>query len=273
MSKFCQKCGNMVEDNVAYCPHCGSPMTDGYADDQRTVSAANNPYTYEPAGQPVGGQPQAPNPYEYTPATAGTETYPPLSIQPPKKKKTGLIVTICVVAVLLIAAAVLLVILPLAGTDVFGLKWFGGAKSGTPQACLQTFIEEMADDNIDAALDCVYETKYSEVMRSVLKMQLASSSGSDSSSVMTSFRSLGKENVKKLLTLTVTDEQDVSASELETFKQSLSEATIPVDKIQRIEKAKVHMKNNENGQTQDNDFYFVQAEGKWYILAIAMANM
>lgn len=273
MAKFCQKCGNLVDDNVTVCNRCGSQVMGGYVDDQRTVSAENNPYTYNPSGQPAVPQPQAPNPYDYTPAPVGGGYNQPLPLQPPKKKKTGLIITICVVAVLIVAALVLLVILPLTGTDVFGLKWFSGAKNSTPQACLQTFVEEMADDHIDEALDCIYETKYSEMMRSVMKLQFTSSSNSDTSSMMTAFRSLGKENVKKLLTLTVTDEQDVSASELESYKKTLSEATIPVDKIQRIEKAKIHMKNNENGQTQDRDFYFVQAEGKWYILAIAMADM
>ena len=271
MAKFCQNCGNLVEDNVAVCDRCGSPITEGYIDDQQTVTAANNPYTYEPAGQPVGVQPQAPNPYDYTPAQVGVGVNPPLSIQP-KKKKTGMIVAISIVAVLLVAALLLLVILPLAGVDVFGLKWFGGVKNGTPQECLQSFIEEMADDNIDGALDCVYETKYSEMVRSAMKIQYTSSSSNNSESVMTAFRSLGKENVKKLITITVIDEKDVSASELESYKKMLTEATVPIDKIQRIEKAKAHMINNSTGETFDNDFYFVQAEGKWYILAVAMAD-
>lgn len=287
MSRFCQNCGTLVEDNAAFCNNCGAQMTDGYPEDPATVSAGSNPYAYtpqpaqpvqqpsyqQPAQQSYYQQPVQQQAYYQQPQPQNTYPYQQAAyapVQQPKKKKTGLIITISVVAVLLIAAAVLLVILPLVGVDVFGLNWFNTAKQNTPAECVETFIEELADNNIDGALDCIYETKYSDLMRSVMKTQL--SSNSDLSGVLGEAKAIGKDNIKKMLEVTVSEEEPLSESDLAECKQELSAMTIPVDKIETIEKANVKMVNKQKNTDQESTFYFVKAEGKWYILAIGMSG-
>lgn len=293
MAKFCSKCGSLVDDNAAFCNNCGSPMIDGYPEAPNTANA-NDPYAnttapqqpayqqpayQQPAPQqpmyqqpayrqPVPQQPAAPNPYPYQPAQP-VNYYAPTPA--PKKKKTGLIIAISVAAFLLIAtAALLLVILPVCGTDVFGLNWFSASNKNTPAGCVETFIEELADNDVDGVLDCIYETEYSDLMRSVLKSQFSSSM--DLSDVLGEAKSLGKENIKKMLKVQITDEEPLTGTELAEWKQQLSAMTIPTDKIETIEKAKVKLTNTLENTDQEKTFYFVKAEGKWYILASAMAG-
>lgn len=262
MAKFCQKCGNLVDDNAYVCNACGASMNDDYPDDAKTVSAADNPYTYTPAPQ----QPAAPNPYEYHPQPVAVAVDTPAPALPPKKKKTGLIIGISAVALVLVAALVLLVILPLAGTDVFGLNWFKSAKNATPKDCLETFFLEIADNNTDGALDCIYETSYSDSMRSLYKTYLISEMSSNSS--FQAIKSMGKDNIKNMMNITLTNEKTVSSSDAATYKSQLSTYGIPTDKIETIESADVTI----NGQKQNNSWVFAKAEGQWYILSSAMSG-
>lgn len=264
MAKLCRKCGNLVDDSAYVCNACGAPMTDGYPQDPKTVSAESNPYAYTPAPQ----QPPAPNPYEYypQPVAPAVNTYMPASVPAPKKKKTGLIIGISAVALVLVAALVLLVILPLAGTDAFGLNWFKSAKNATPKDCVETFFLELADNNSDGALDCIYEAKYSDTMRSLFKTYLISEMESNSS--FKAIKSMGKDNIKSMMTITITDEQAVSSSDASSYKSQLSAYGIPTDKIETIESATVTV----NGQKQANQWVFAKAEGEWYILSSAMSG-
>ncbi len=271
MPKFCQNCGAMVEDSASFCNNCGSPMTAGYPEDPVTVNAqsnpAPNPYTYQPTQQPAYPAQQPAYPQQYP-----QQQYPAPAPAPRKKgKKVAVIIIVSVLALLLIAATVLIVVLPLvANIDVFGLKLFGGAKASTPEECMNSFIEALADDNTDNMLDCIYETKYSELMRSIFKSQLSTGSGMGEG--LDEIRALGKDNVKKMVVITVTDEQTLSDTEVAKVKQTLAAATIPTDKIEKVEKANVHVQNNVKNENTDTEFCFAYAEGKWYILASAMSG-
>ncbi len=262
MAKFCQRCGNLVDDNAYVCNACGAPMNDDYPDDAKTVSAEGNPYAYTPAPQ----QPAAPNPYEYHPQPVYAAVNTPAPVPTPKKKKTGLIIGLSAVALVLVAALVLLVILPLAGTDVFGLKWFKSAKNATPKECVETFFLEIADNNTDGALDCIYEATYSESMRSLFKTYL--SSEMDSNSSFRAIKSMGKDNIKNMMNITITDEKTVSSSDAAAYKSQLSTYGIPTDKIETIESAALTI----NGQKQENEWIFAKADGQWYILSSAMSG-
>lgn len=273
MPKFCQKCGSLVEDSASFCGSCGAPMTAGYPEEPAATNAQNSPYPEQPVqpvqqpsypqptyAQPVQ-QPAYPQPQSYQP-------YPQNTIEPApkKKKKTGLIVVISIVALLLIAAVVLIVVMPLAfHIDVFGLNLFGGAKASTPQDCVDNFIGCIADNDTDGMLDCIYETKYSELMRGVLKAQLDSNNGLGEE--WNAIRSMGRDKVKDAIVITVSNETVLEDSEATELKTVLSMATVPTDKIEKIEKADIHVENKIKNESNDTQFYFVSAQGQWYILA------
>ena len=298
MPNFCQKCGTLVDDNAAFCNHCGAKMSDGYSNEGVTVAAQPPVQPQQPA-QPYGqppqyGQPQAPyaqQPYgqpqaPYTqqpvqqpvyqqtpPQPAPVYAAPPVqpvaypgtavATAPPKKKKTGLIIGLSLVALILVGVVLVVFVF-----DVFGLF---NKKNSSPKDCVEGFFYALADEDIDGALDCIYETKYSDMMRSLMKAQFASNP--DILSGMTEFKSLGKDNIKEMLELEIADEKEVSDAQATEYKQLMAQMTVPTDKIESIETATVKMKNKSTGDTSDKKFIFVKAEGQWYILASGMNGL
>ncbi len=294
MPNFCQKCGNLVDDSYAFCNACGAKIDRDYSDDNnKTVTAQDNPYAYtpqQPAQQPVQQpayqqpvqqpvyqqqpayqqqppvyqQPQAPNPYQYNPAPVnvgqvGGYPAPQMPVTPPKKKKTGLIIGLSVAALAIVGAVLVVFVF-----DVFGLF---KQSTSSPKDCIETFLYDIADKDIDGALDCIYETKYSDLMRSVLKQQMKSDP--DMLSGLTD-ANITKDNIKDAVEITVTDEKEVDSAKEKEYKELLSSMTVPVDKIETIETAKVKMQNKQKDTSDEKEFVFVKAEGKWYILATAM---
>ena len=289
MPKMCPKCGTIVDDRATFCGACGASIPYGYSDDARTVSAQDDPYRYEPPQQypnpqptyqqstyqqpaypqqtyqqPAYQQPAYQQPINQQPAY---QQYPSPQFAPRKQKKTGVIIVASILVLLVVAAAVLIVFLPLvANIDVFGLNLFSKPQA-TPQACMDKFIDCLAEDDMDGVLDCIYETKYSDFMRSYLKLQITQNG--DSLEGLGEIRSMGKENVRKIIVLTVSNEVQVSDTEATAMKKTLTDNMVPADKITRIVKADVHMENKKENETNDEVFYFAVAEGKYYILASA----
>ena len=87
--KICYNCNNQVDDNAAFCNHCGAQ----FAVPESQPAAPVNQVQYADNQQPVYQQPN----YQ--------QWQQPVPTQPPKKKKTGMIVAI-VAAVLIVLAII-----------------------------------------------------------------------------------------------------------------------------------------------------------------------
>lgn len=273
MPKFCQICGNLVDDSAAVCDACGSPMNNMYPEEPVTLNAQTQ-YTQQPYQQQYTQQPYqqqyAQPPYQQQYAQPQyqqqyaqpqyPQQYPSNPMpQPKKKSKKGLIIGISVGAVVLAAAA--------AAFFIWILPMLSG--QSTPQDCIDKIIDEVGEGDIDGALDYVYETKCSSTYKAMVKQQLSSQSGFNEAMLM--MKGMGKDGIRKMIEIKATDEKEVSSSEKDTIIQTLKQGGVPTDGIEKIVAVNLHVINKMQNETQDTPCYFIKVKGKYYILASALA--
>ena len=130
--KFCKKCGQQIEDNVLFCPYCGTPQQAAPQPQQaapQPQQAAPQPQQVAPQPQQVAPQPQqaapqsqqaAPQPQQAAPQPQFGQM-PPQQPQPPKKPLDKKILFI----IAGVAAALLIIVIGL----IFALSGRRGASS------------------------------------------------------------------------------------------------------------------------------------------------
>ena len=259
MPKFCQRCGNLVDDSAAVCGACGSPVTDAYPEEPVTADAQQQypqPQYQQQYAQPQYRQQYAQPQYIHPHYPQQTPSVP----EPKKKSKKGLFIGVGIGAAVLVAAVVafFIWILPMLQEG-----------ANTPQECIDKMIEELAEGDVDGMLDYIYETKFSSTYKEAAKQQMTSQSGFNDS--VTMMKAMGKDGFKQMFEIKVDNEKEVTSSEKESIMQTLKQAGVPTDNIEKIVSADMHMVNKLENETEDSECYFVKAKGKYYILASAMA--
>lgn len=145
MSKFCQNCGNQLDDNVVFCPNCGAkeelPAAAPAPEAPIYTAPAPEAPAYTAPQAPAYGAPEAPAytapqaPVYGAPAYAAPEGYAAPAPKDNKKLIIGIIAAVAAIAVIVVLALVL----------------FGGGRGGYLGA-IDTYLE-VREGDIDAIAD------------------------------------------------------------------------------------------------------------------------
>ena len=226
MSNPCPICGRLTDPQYAFCTNCGHLLT---------AKAA---------------MPSAP----VVPAAPAREPESIESIESPaprtrrKKNIPGILISGgAVLVILCVALAVVLLYLN------------GFAKPDTPQAVLDRMIDAALDGEYEKMFDCVYEYHYS----SELRQEAAEGLDEIPSDLL---RSLGvdKETIKAYLKLRVKAQEEVGPQDNEAIRKTLTENGVTTEPIEEIVRAQVEI--SIMGMREDDDLFFVKADGRWFLL-------
>ena len=234
MSKPCPRCGQLTEEQYAFCCGCGYPLT------------PNNrpPVVVQPA-VPVQPASQQPKP-AIQPPVVQTQATAPLK----KKNPAGVLIAVGAVTVIVIIAAILVLIF-LGG---------GMSKAQSPQQALDRLIDAALDGDMEKAMNCIYEYRYSDELR-----QEALESMDNGYDFSLEEFGIDKDTVKSMLSFKVGEIETAGPQDDAAIREDLFENGIPTDPIESIVRAKVTM--TLFGESDTTDMFFIKADGGWYLLA------
>lgn len=235
MSNTCPKCGRTTDDPYVFCGYCGAPLDTASADDGGSKMTAQ-------------GFPRFPenDAYAYAdPPAAGT------AVPAAPKKKSKFVLWISLGAVVVIAAVAVAVVL---------IFLNGGNQLESPQAVLDRMIDTALSGAYDETLDCIYEYHYSAKNK-----QEALETMNALTDDLPDGLELDREALGSLFRLKVNDTDTASPHDEEAIRNTLKDAGIPTDPIEKIVRAEVSL--SLMGESEDTDLFFIKAGGGWYLLA------
>ena len=241
MSKFCQNCGNMLEDNAAFCDKCGKPFEQADAAPQYEAPAAPQ-YEAPQYEAPQYGAPQ------YGTATAvAKQTQVQTAIAFIKAKK---MLFIC-------GAAGLIVLIIL-------ISIISGCAGNSPKGVVNNFYNAAKSLNIEKAYNYVYAANF-DANKSLSDYKKEGKAMVD---MMKAYGSTYDEMKKqaKQVSFNITEVKDKTKEEIESIKESKKNAGYKdTDKITDAKTVVVKVKQNSSSSENTNEVDVIKCKGKWYI--------
>ena len=254
MSKYCQNCGAVLEDDAMFCPQCGANFG-ANAQEAAAPAAPAVPVEAQQPQQPQ--QPQPAVPYAAAPQQAYTQPQQPEAApygapqeapaEPKKGPKKGMIFGIGGGAAALIVILIVLIIVISSGS---GAK--GAFKKG---------FNALKDDNIQKAADIYYETNFSNSMTKEEYVAQAEKSRESDPELYEEQKEKRKTASYNNLTIRKLDAQEEAK-----LKETLAEQYNDVGNIKEIDKLYYnYVYDNSSGSSS---CYAIKVGSKWYLYGV-----
>ena len=270
MSKFCQNCGNMTEDNATFCDKCGKPFevsaAPQYEAPAKPEASAAPQYEapakpeasaasqYEAPAAPQYDAPAAPQ-YEapqyaaprYGTATAVAEKKNPLQacLSFIKEKKA-----------LVIGGAVILVLV------IVLIAILGSCASNSPKGVLQKIYEKAKVMDMRGAVDFYYDFNFNPDIDKEAQLKEIEEELKEYQGMVDLYKTMMKKTKLEIISDKKLDDDEVNS-----LKDSWSSSFKDTDKISEIHELTYKITGLENmgGSDSEDTCYAVKVGGKWYI--------
>lgn len=266
MSKFCQNCGNMMDDSAAFCDKCGKP-SEAVAPAAPAVEApvAEAPAVEAPVAEaPVAApayQAPAPEAPAYQAPAAPQYTAPEFGAAPAPvavQAKKSFLTFVKEKKVLLIVAAIVLILAIVAAIVVPPMF------SNNPEGTLKKAFEAAKNLDIRGAADYTYELNFSNSTDKEEQIKTAEDQIKQYGSMLDMVKGMIKD-----AKLEIKENKAVTGEDLEELKNSWASSYKDTDKISEIRELTyvitgISMFGAESDD-QEQTCYAVNVGGKWYI--------
>ena len=283
MSKFCQNCGNMLDDNAAFCDQCGKPFEAPEVKEplseapqveapQTKAPIYEAPQSEEPQSEvpqyeaPQYEAPQyaapttaqyeaqqytAPTTGQYDPATSGQygETAVAVKVNPMQ----AFLQFVIAKKIFFIGGAVVIALI------IALIAIFSSCASNSAEGALTKAFECAKNLDIRGAADVSYELNYGVDKNKDEEVKKAEEQLQQYASMLEMIKGMLK-NAK----LTVRSTKDVTGDELNSLKESWSSSYKDTDKISEVKQLEYEI-TGLMGSSNSGECYAVKIGGKWYV--------
>ncbi len=285
MSKFCQNCGNMMDDSAAFCDKCGKPG-EAVASAAPAVEApvAETPAVETPAVEtpaveapaveaPAVEAPVAEAPVEAPAApqygAAPQYTAPQYGAAPATvavQAKKSFLTFVKEKKVLLIVAAIVLVLAIVAAIVVPSMA------NNNPEGALKKAFEATKNLDIRGAADYIYDLNFSTTVDKEEQIKTAEDQIKQYGGMLDMVKGMLKD-----AKLEIKNNKALSAEEVDNLKKEWADSYKDTDKIEAINELTYSITGvsmfGAESDDQEETCYAVKVGGKWYIQGMSSLGL
>ena len=250
MSKFCQNCGNMLEDNAAFCDKCGKPFE---APEVPAAAAAPEAPQYQ-APQYEAPQYQAPQ-YQAPQYEAPQYGAQPVGTVVAQKKNplAGVLKFIKEKKIFVIGGAAVLVLI------IVLIIILSSCGANSPEGAIKKAVDSAKNLDIRGAASVSYEMNFDKDKNFDEEVKKQEEQIKQLGSMVDMYKQMLKN-----ASIKVTKDEAVTADEMKSYQESWASSYKDTDKISEIHKVEYEV-SGVMGQTSNGSCLAVKVGGKWYL--------